>query len=385
MKILWVSNAPWYPSGYGVQTGLVCPRLKQMAHDVTIAANCGIGGAAFDWKGITVFPQAFGNQWDMVEHYRQKIGADIVISFYDIWPMEPEKFADVWVPWTPIDKEPFAKAVMDKGELAMHMLTCSQFGQKACEDYGMDSSYVPCAIDTSVFRPTDRAKARNALEFPDDVFVVGMVADNNGYPSRKALPQHLEAFARFHKRHPDTMLYLHTCAGSERGGPPLGPLIDALGILDCVRIAPQEEYQMGMGTEHMVSIYNAIDVLAAVSMDEGFGVPLVEAQACGTPVITGEWTSMGELAEEGYTVRREEAEPWYNPTVGGWQYLAHVDAISEGMDSALEYEYTGEVFGQNKRRVDFAAQYDIEHVMDAHWKPALERVESILGAEGMSV
>jgi glycosyltransferase involved in cell wall biosynthesis len=45
----------------------------------------------------------------------------------------------------------------------------------------------------------------------------------------------------------------------------------------------------------LVQIYNAADVLLAPSLYEGFGLTIVEAMACGTPVITSNVSSLPEV------------------------------------------------------------------------------------------
>ena len=42
MRLLWASNAPWAPSGYGAQTLQVVKRLKAAGHDIAVAANYGL-------------------------------------------------------------------------------------------------------------------------------------------------------------------------------------------------------------------------------------------------------------------------------------------------------------------------------------------------------
>lgn len=37
---------------------------------------------------------------------------------------------------------------------------------------------------------------------------------------------------------------------------------------------------------YLAMFYNAADAFMGNSMSEGFGIPLIEAQACGVPVIT---------------------------------------------------------------------------------------------------
>jgi len=48
----------------------------------------------------------------------------------------------------------------------------------------------------------------------------------------------------------------------------------------------------------LVQIYNAADVLLAPSLHEGFGITILEAMACGTPVITSNVSAMPEVAGE---------------------------------------------------------------------------------------
>jgi glycosyltransferase involved in cell wall biosynthesis len=45
----------------------------------------------------------------------------------------------------------------------------------------------------------------------------------------------------------------------------------------------------------LVKIYNAADILLAPSLHEGFGITLIEAMACGTPVITSNTSAMPEV------------------------------------------------------------------------------------------
>lgn len=48
--------------------------------------------------------------------------------------------------------------------------------------------------------------------------------------------------------------------------------------------------------DELIKIYNAADVLIAPSLYEGFGLTILEAMACGTPVITSNVTSLPEVA-----------------------------------------------------------------------------------------
>ncbi|MEF3304489.1 glycosyltransferase [Paenibacillus sp. GYB003] len=48
--------------------------------------------------------------------------------------------------------------------------------------------------------------------------------------------------------------------------------------------------------DHLVKLYNLAHIVAFPSQYEGFGLPVVEAMACGTPVLTSNNSSLGEIA-----------------------------------------------------------------------------------------
>lgn len=52
-------------------------------------------------------------------------------------------------------------------------------------------------------------------------------------------------------------------------------------------------------TEDLVLLMNAAEMLLFASFYEGFGLPILEAQLCGTPVITSQTSSMPEIAGKG--------------------------------------------------------------------------------------
>ncbi|HWP03392.1 MAG TPA: glycosyltransferase family 1 protein [Gemmatimonadaceae bacterium] len=52
-----------------------------------------------------------------------------------------------------------------------------------------------------------------------------------------------------------------------------------------------------LGEQDMVFAYNAADALVYPSSYEGFGIPVLEAMACGTPVIATRTTAIPEFAE----------------------------------------------------------------------------------------
>lgn len=59
-------------------------------------------------------------------------------------------------------------------------------------------------------------------------------------------------------------------------------------------------HRLGFVDDHdLVGLMNLASVILLPSFAEGFGLPILEAQACGTPVVTSNLSSMPEVAGEG--------------------------------------------------------------------------------------
>ncbi len=78
----------------------------------------------------------------------------------------------------------------------------------------------------------------------------------------------------------------------------IGPLSNAQrGLLDSLDLAWSSTEQLS--TEELIAEYRQSDVLVFASTYEGFGLPIVEAQAIGLPVITSNMPPMNDTAGDG--------------------------------------------------------------------------------------
>jgi glycosyltransferase involved in cell wall biosynthesis len=59
----------------------------------------------------------------------------------------------------------------------------------------------------------------------------------------------------------------------------------------------------------LLGLYQRCTALVFPSLHEGFGLPVVEAMATGTPVVTSTTTSMPEVAGEGNALLVDPREP----------------------------------------------------------------------------
>jgi hypothetical protein len=376
VKIVWHANSPWTTTGYGQQTALFAPRIAALGHDVVISAFIGLQGKPVEWNGLTVLPGGQDTYNNDVYAERAALHFDsepgVVITLTDVWVLSPEIVAQVpTASWMPVDTKPLS--AMDHGWLKRsHALpiAMSRFGHQQLIDAGHNALYVPHAVDVDTFRPhEDRASLRDEMAIPRDAFVVGINAANRGKdPSRKAFPQQFEAFARLHRRHRDAVLLVHSQVKSPFGMD-LTPLIADLGIADAVRFSDQYAYTSGMLTPaYLAGLYNCCDVVSNASYGEGFGLPILEAQACGVPVITTDCSAMSELTGAGWRVRGHR---YWVPMHQAWWMAPDVDHLTRTLVKA----YDGEAAKRSARARDFALGYDADKVLVENWKPALESLE----------
>lgn len=391
LRILHMANAPWCGTGYGVQSNSLLTRLAElpMVEEVGIFAFYGIQGGVTTQligqgvprvknKRVKCFPlraHLWGN--DVIQDHAKHFGADIVITLVDIWTLEQPYWMGGfrWCPWMPIDHDPVPPKVEQHCRMAYMPITYAKFAHQQLSEHGIENVYIPHGVETDIYRPLSRRTRRECkrlLRFDPDDFVVGGVMANKGFPPRKAFPWILEAMRPFMERHQNVKLYLHSLATGEMGGPDLREMAATFGIPgDRFRLS--EPYYMWLGLEvfdapMMNRLYNAFDVLISTTMGEGFGLPIIEAQAAGTPVIVGNWTAMPELVGAGWTVNA--CARFWTP-MQSFQFIPDPRDILDKLELAYERRYDDDL---KRRAREFAMQYDWELLVRNHWAPFLERV-----------
>jgi glycosyltransferase involved in cell wall biosynthesis len=381
MKLMWHSNAPWVATGYGQQTALFAPRLAQH-YDLQISAFYGLQGAPLEWNGVRVLAgngDTYGND-EVPFHVERFFGeprGGIVFTLMDVWVLNPDVFSQLnTVCWTPVDHAPAPPGVRGFLERSNAIpIAMSKFGAEQLADF--DPLYVPHAVDTSVYKPVDKLESRKMIGMDPDMFVVGMVAANKGNPSRKGFAQALEAFGAFHKKHENAFLYLYTdLTGATTRGVHLPSLFKEFEIPPHAVAwpAPYEIHFNPLTPSVMASVYSSMDVLLNPALGEGFGVPVLEAQACGVPAIVTGFSAMPEVCGAGWHVKGTRT---WTPQ-RSWQMTADVEDIYNSLEACYRLPTRQrELLGEKARA--HALEYDVERVMSEHMLPALEEAQERLG------
>ncbi|MCK9628453.1 MAG: FkbM family methyltransferase [Bacteroidales bacterium] len=354
---------------------MLAPRLKAAGHDVAIAAFHGLQSGVITWNDMRIYPSGFEPYGKdvLIPHAQHWFAGEpgLILTLIDAWVLPADAMKDhLCASWTPVDASPVPPRVEDAlKKSGSHPIAMSKYGLKALQDAGFDPFYAPHAIDMGQFCPGDRDAARQKFSCTDN-FVVGMVAANQDsiHTSRKGWPIAFQAFGEFVKNHDDALLMCHTELFGRANGTNLPKLAEACGI-STEHVAFSDPYLYRIGAyppEYLTMLYNAFDVFLNPALGEGFGIPILEAQACGCPVIVTDCTAMTELSGPGWLVDGEKV--W--TTQAAWWKMPHVSAVVDALEEAYEQ-------AANKREAarEFALQYDADLVFEKNWKPILTELE----------
>jgi teichuronic acid biosynthesis glycosyltransferase TuaC len=171
---------------------------------------------------------------------------------------------------------------------------------------------IPNGVDLGKFHPVPRAAARETCGLPADrpvILTVGGIYEGKG--------QHLviEALAGLSARYPNALYVM--VGGDRRDGYPerLRELAARSGLADRLRFVGSQPHTA------LAPWYSAADVFCLATQSEGWANVLLEALACGTPVVA---TRVGGNAE----IVREERDGLLVP-------FGDVPALARGLERAL--------------------------------------------------
>ena len=379
LKIMWCSNPAWTPSGYSQQTADMEKQFLKAGWDNTNLAMINMfgqnGGKFKDEFGVWNYPlinHPTGS--DAMVFHSKHFQADVVFGLFDIHTQDVNALASMprFIPWVPIDYDPIPPIMLQNLRPSNRIIAMSQFGQKSLLENGFASTYIPHHVDTSVFFPMDKRQAKIDRGINPDLFIFGMVAANKDALPRKSFGQVLEAFAKFVKKHPNSALYIHTNP-DQMGGYPIKHHAGLLGLQNHIVFPDLYKWQFDTSKEEMNKIYNTFDCLLSPSSSEGFNIPVIEAQATGTPVIVNDWTSMPELIRENVTGYKTKVHCKHMMPIGSYMAFPDEDDLLQKMlrVKGMKIEEMGKA--ARKWIVD---NYSMESLWQTKWQPFLDKLEN---------
>lgn len=226
-----------------------------------------------------------------------------IVTIYDLIPLLQTDFY-----WgrKPLKKWVLFSQLLPRAiELAQKVITISQHSkQDIMRVFGVEDEkivVVYCGCDTS-FRPISVDEcAPEAKVFFDSRIRGHFILYVGSFDRRKNVASLVNAYARLRGSRIDHELVLAGGKGYEYKS--IAKQVEELSLGDRV------VFLGFVPRQHLPYLYNMADLFVFPSLYEGFGLPVLEAMACGVPVIASNRTSLPEVVgDAGILVNPENPE-----------------------------------------------------------------------------
>jgi len=313
-RALWVGDAV-VQTGFARCTHAACGALHEGGWDVRVLGLSHYGDTyAYPYEILPAYQPLDGGRdgygLGRIASQVERFEPDVVVLLNDPWNVPAyldtlKQFRDQAaemgiafeippvIGWLAVD------ALNQHGEplnRLAHVVTWTRFAAEELKRGGYEGepAIVPLGVNSELFRPVDKAAARRSVfpaTIPADAYVVGVVGRNQ---PRKRIDLIIQYFAEWIKLHhvEDAYLYLHAAPTGEVG-------CNIKSIVRYYELGSRvilSEPKVGHGYDETVLplVYGAMDVYATTTQGEGWGLPTLEAMACGVPCIVPNWSALGD-------------------------------------------------------------------------------------------
>ena len=336
----------------------------------------------------TALPRFSDFGYDVLGQYLDKFKPDILLTLYDVGYQSG--FIEIinkahqigwrgkWIAYLPIDTE--TKNVFTWEEVLSYMdvhVAMSKHGKKYFKkNYGIDAEYIPHGVDLNTFKPRDM---KHTAGIDEDTFVVGAVGKNQ---IRKMWFVLFKAFEKFQKDKNDVKLLLHTDVepSSVQSGWSLKYYANKHGFDISTTTANLSHVERQfIDNDIMANIYNSMDLYAFPTGGEGFGLPTLEAMACGIPVTTKDYTTGKELCgDAGFKIipilKDKYGRNVMWPGLNGVEFaIADDKVLAENMEYYYKKWKEGEYGEEKYKAVQHAKKYNYDKIAK-DWIKLFKRV-----------
>jgi glycosyltransferase involved in cell wall biosynthesis len=309
-KLLWVGDA-CVSSGFARATHNILDTLRYV-FDVQVLGLC-YSGDPHDYP-YKVYPaysggDAFGV--GRVKDIAESFKPDVIVIQQDPWNFPPylEQLKGIDAPivgHVAVDGKNCA------GEKLQGLAACvfwTMFGEAEAKvgGYVGPTEVIPLGVDRNIYKPLDKIELKANIigpvlavqHLPADSFVVGVVGRNQ---ERKRLDLTIRYFAEWVRSHKveDACLWCHVAPTGDQAYD-MHQLVKYYGMGGRV-FAPSINPVYGLPEASMAKVINLFDVFFSTTQGEGFGLPALEAMACGVPPLLPDWSAYGDWARRGATL-----------------------------------------------------------------------------------
>jgi glycosyltransferase involved in cell wall biosynthesis len=224
--------------------------------------------------------------------------ADVVIVALDL-PLQHQmiqelvKFGKPYIAITPLENGPLTMSWAAPLLPLDAIFFISELGKQEAIKAGIaKAEHLVVGVDTESWRPVDvdeKKRLRQGLGIDENTFVVLTVADNQ---ERKNLWAGMKAVSLLKKEIDRPIKYIMVTREHSPYGWKLRDMAMSIGI--------NQEYmpfERGMPRRDLWALYAVSDVYMQPSKAEGLGMPVLDAMACGVPVVATDTGAMHELLE----------------------------------------------------------------------------------------
>ena len=322
-KLLLVSYAPGGATGFGNQAAILYEAATAAGWQVAVAQLCmaptefpprviHADGMIATWICPTPMPN------ETVGYILAEYRPDAVLMLCELWQVQAlltfPGILERTHAWLAPDHErifPGAAAQLDRmaSVTFASRFALAGWGPSLHRPAGaLPAAYIPHGVDCDFFRPVEperRQAWRSALGIDDPRHFVAAHVGKNCW--RKQQPALIDGWARFVAgrivggEDPRCTLFLHADPVPKQQPDAMGFMVGTDMPAFIADNYPPEVARTirfsepNVRREGLLALYNAADVHVLASCGEGFGIPLVEAQACGTPNIAANNTSTPEI------------------------------------------------------------------------------------------
>lgn len=253
------------------------------------------------------------------------------------------------------------------------LITPSRWSAQGLVHDGADSSHirvVPHGVDVGVYHALE-SEQRTALRKRlgcDGQFVF---LNTSAMTSNKGIGLLLKAFARVAQRHPRSRLILKGLNSLYRSHELLRSVAIGLSPAELRLVQPRIIYLGDNMTQYgMAELYQAADAYVSPYLGEGFNLPVLEAMACGLPVICTKGGSTEDFITDETALRIESSLQTVTTPEGQEQYYLapSLDHLTELMIRTVGDEaicHMAADAGPAHVRAGYTWRHVVDHLLDA--------------------